>query len=159
MTKFTVNPTRLDTYKNFKFRLKLDGRYVAGVGAATGLASRDDAAKPPGRDKYEPITLQRGVTHDAGFQQWAGSNSSGRLQARAMPSAKKNLILEDYDEAGALKAAYALRSAAVADYQAMSELDTSANAMAIQIIKFENEGCSRDTSVPEPSEPEKPKEP
>ena len=159
MAKFTVNPTRLDPYKNFKFRLKLDGRYVAGASAATGLASRDDAGKTPGRDKYEPITLQRGVTHDAGFQQWAGSKSSGQLQAKAILSAKKNLILEEYDEAGGLKTSYAIRSAAVADYQATPDPGANANAMAIQIIKLENEGWSRGSGINEPPEPAKPKEP
>src|SRR5438034_6833915 len=31
MAEFTVNPQRLDPYKNFKFRVKWDGRYVAGI--------------------------------------------------------------------------------------------------------------------------------
>ena len=31
MAQFTVNPQRFDPYKNFKFRVKWDGRYVAGI--------------------------------------------------------------------------------------------------------------------------------
>ena len=37
MAQFPVNPQRLDPYKNFKFRLKWDGQYVAGVSKVSGL--------------------------------------------------------------------------------------------------------------------------
>ena len=35
--EFTVNPTRHDPYKNFKFRIKWDGRVVAGIAKVSGL--------------------------------------------------------------------------------------------------------------------------
>src|ERR687898_1123651 len=40
MPSFTVNPHRFDPYKNFKFRVKWDGRYVAGVSRVTPLRRR-----------------------------------------------------------------------------------------------------------------------
>jgi hypothetical protein len=79
MAQFPSNPTRIDPYKNFKFRLKLNGQVVAAASTATGLPhlAPADAASTLGRDKYEPITLESGVTHDSGFQTWSGSTSPG----------------------------------------------------------------------------------
>ena len=31
MAEFSVNPQRFDPYKNFKFRVRWDNRFVAGV--------------------------------------------------------------------------------------------------------------------------------
>src|SRR5215472_7238629 len=83
MAQFTVNPQRFDPYKNFKFRLKWDGRYVAGVSKVSALkrtaevvehregGDNSSSPKSPGRIKYEPVTLERGVTHDPEFENWA----------------------------------------------------------------------------------------
>src|SRR5215218_1216031 len=83
MADFTKNATRFDPYKNFKFRVKWDGRYVAGVSKVgalkrtTGVVEHreggdlNSSRKSPGRTKYEAITLERGVTHDTEFEQWA----------------------------------------------------------------------------------------
>src|SRR5215472_16754045 len=76
MAEFTVNPKRFDPYKNFKFRIKWDGRYVAGVSKVSGLRRTTEvihhreggdpstSRKSPGVTEFEPITLERGVTHD-----------------------------------------------------------------------------------------------
>ena len=83
MAEFTVNTQRLDPYKTFKFRVKWDGRYVAGVskvGAlkrSTEVIDHRDGADPstvlrmPGQTTFEAITLERGVTHDREFEKWA----------------------------------------------------------------------------------------
>ena len=80
MAKFTVNPQRFDPYKNFKFRVKWDGRYVAGISKVSALKRTTEvvehreggdpssARRSPGRTKYEAITLERGVTHDKDFR-------------------------------------------------------------------------------------------
>jgi len=80
---FPGSPTRLDPYKNFKFRLLWNGATVAAFSTLSPLppAAAHDAQKSPGRDKYEPITLERGVTHDTGFQSWASSTSSSKTKA------------------------------------------------------------------------------
>ena len=76
MAQFSVNPTRFDPYKNFKFRVKWDNRYVAGVSKVSALRRTTEVVthreggdpsssrKSPGRTEYEAITLERGVTHD-----------------------------------------------------------------------------------------------
>src|SRR5215472_18343244 len=83
MVPFPVNPTRLDPYKNFKFRVKWDGQYVAGISKVSGLkrttevvkfrdgGDESSSRKSPGRTEYDPITLERGVTQDVTFEQWA----------------------------------------------------------------------------------------
>jgi phage tail-like protein len=37
MAQFSVNATRFDPYKNFKFRVKWDGKYVAGISKVGAL--------------------------------------------------------------------------------------------------------------------------
>ena len=83
MAEFTVNPKRFDPYKNFKFRVKWDGHYVAGISRISGLRRTTEVVehreggdpstsrKSPGRNKFDAITLDRGVTHDLEFEKWA----------------------------------------------------------------------------------------
>ena len=167
MAQFSVNPHRFDPYKNFKFRVKWDGRYVAGaskVGAlkrTTEIVEHREGGDPstshksPGRTKYEAITLERGVTHDTEFEQWANKvwNFGAGLGAEtSLKDFRKDLIIEMYNEAGQLAIAYKIYRCWVSEYQALPELDANANAVAIQHIKLENEGWERDREVPEPAE-------
>jgi phage tail-like protein len=168
MAQFTVNATRFDPYKNFKFRVKWDGRYVAGiskVGAlkrTTEVVKHRDGGDPsssrkaPGRTEYEPITLERGVTHDVDFEQWANKVwnwGSGLGAETSLRDFRKDVIIEVYNEAGQLAIAYKVYRCWVSEYQALPDLDANANAVAIQTIKLENEGWERDYSVTEPTEP------
>ena len=174
MAQFAVNPQRFDPYKNFKFRVKLDGRYVAGVSKVSALKRTTEvvehreggdpstARKSPGRTKFEPITLERGVTHDVDFEQWANKvwNYGAGLGAEvSLKDFRKDLIVEMYNEAGQVVIAYHVYRCWVSDYQALPDLDANANAVAIQHIKLENEGWRRDPDTPEPSEPTLPDAP
>jgi phage tail-like protein len=168
MAEFVVNPRRFDPYKNFKFRLKWDGRYVAGISKASALKRTTEVVKhreggdpstsrkSPGRTEYEAITLERGVTHDPDFEAWA--SKVWKLQAGlgsevSLADFRKDIILELYNEAGQLAIAYKIYRCWVSEYQAMPDLDANANAVAIQHLKLENEGWQRDTAVTEPTEP------
>jgi phage tail-like protein len=169
MATFTVNPMRFDPYKNFKFRVKWEGRYVAGVSKVSALKRTTEVVehrdggdpsvgrKSPGRSKFEAITLTRGVTHDLEFERWANKvwNFGSALGAEvSLKDFRKDLILELYNEAGQLVIAYKVYRAWVSEYQAVPELDANANAVAIQTLKLEHEGWERDTDVVEPSEPQ-----
>jgi phage tail-like protein len=166
--QFTVNSTRFDPYKNFKFRVKWDGRYVAGVSKVGGLKRSTEVVphreggdpsttrKSPGRTTYDAITLERGVTHDLEFEQWANkvwNFGSGLGQEVSLKDFRKDVTIELYNEAGQLALAYNVFRCWVSEYQAQPDLDANANAVAIQTIKLENEGFERDVSVPEPEEP------
>ncbi len=168
MAQFSVNAQRFDPYKNFKFRVKWDGKYVAGVSKVSALKRSTEVVehreggdpsssrKSPGRTKYEPITLERGVTHDTEFEKWAtkvwnyGSGLGAEVSLRDF---RKDIIIEMYNEAGQLAITYKVYRCWASEFQAMPDLDANANAIAIQTLKLENEGWERDYEVAEPSEP------
>ena len=168
MPQFTVNAQRLDPYKNFKFRLKWDGKYVAGISKVSALKRTTDVIehreggdpstshKSPGRTKYEAITLERGVTHDVAFEQWANkvwNYGAGLGSEVSLKDFRKDIVLELLNEAGQVVMAYKIYHCWVSEWQALPDLDANANAIAIQHIKLENEGWERDLSVVEPAEP------
>lgn len=168
MAQFSVNAERFDPYKNFKFRIKWDGKYVAGVSKVGALKRTIEAVdhreggdpstvrKSPGQTKYEPITLERGVTHDPEFEKWANkvwNFGSGLGSEVSLKDFRKDIIIEVYNEAGQLAIAYKVYRCWVSEFQALPELDASANAIAIQTLTLQNEGWERDYEVTEPSEP------
>ncbi|NOR23991.1 MAG: phage tail protein [Desulforhopalus sp.] len=168
MAQFSVNSERFDPYKNFKFRVKWDGRYVAGVSKVGALKRTTDVVdhreggdpsmvrKSPAQTKWEAITLERGVTHDPEFEKWANkvwNFNSGLGNEVSLADFRKNITIEFYNEAGQLAIAYNIYRCWVSEFQALPELDASGNAVAIQTLKLENEGWERDYSVNEPSEP------
>jgi phage tail-like protein len=168
MAQFSVNATRYDPYKNFKFRVKWDGRYVAGISKVGALKRTTDlvehreggdpssARKSPGRTKYDAISLDRGVTHDTEFEKWANkvwNFGSGLGSEVSLKDFRKDIIIEVYNEAGQLALAYKVYRCWVSEFQALPDLDANAGAIAIQHIKLENEGWERDVDVVEPSEP------
>ena len=167
MATFSVNAERFDPYKNFKFRVKWDGRYVAGVSKVGALKRTTDpiehreggdpssTRKSPGQTKYEAITLERGVTHDPEFEQWANkvwNYGSGLGSEVSLKDFRKDIIIEVYNESGQLAIAYKVYRCWVSEFQAMPELDASGKAVAIQSLKLENEGWERDYGVAEPAE-------
>ena len=117
MAQFSVNPSRFDPYKNFKFRVKWDGRYVAGVSKVGALKRTTEVVKhreggdpsssrkSPGRTEFEAITLERGVTHDTEFEKWANKvwNFGSGLGAEvSLKDFRKDIIIDVYNEAGQL---------------------------------------------------------
>src|SRR4051812_41531182 len=82
MAQFSVNAGRFDPYKSFIFRVKWDGKYVAGVSKVSGLKRTTEVVKhreggdpsssrkSPGRTEFDALTLERGITHDLEFQNW-----------------------------------------------------------------------------------------
>src|SRR3954454_8770314 len=164
MPEFATNPTRFDPYKNFKFRLKWDGRYVAGVSKMTALkrttevvkhrhgGEPNSSRKSPGRSEFEPVTLERGVTLDAEFERWAARvwNLGAGLGAESsLKDFRKDIQIEVLNEAGQTVITYNVFRCWVSEYTALPDMDANANAIAIQTLKLENEGWARDESVPE----------
>jgi len=159
------NPTPADSYKNFKFRVKWDGRYVAGISKISPLKRTTDviehreggdpstSQKSPGQTKYEPITLERGLTQDTEFEAWAKkvwSLDSGV----ASNEFRKDIVIDIFDEDGQKVLSYKVYRCWVSEYTvAQPSLDANSNAILIESIKLENEGWERDTSITEPKEP------
>ncbi|MDR9435377.1 MAG: phage tail protein [Thiohalophilus sp.] len=167
MAEFSVNPHRFDPYKNFKFRIKWDGRYVAGVSKISSLKRNTEVIewrqggepnltrRMPGFTSFEPVTLERGVTHDPEFEDWA--NKVWRLGAGlgsevSLADFRKDLILEVMNEGGQIVLAYKIYRCWVSNYQALPDLDANEPAIAIESLTLQHEGWERDTSVTEPTE-------
>jgi len=168
MAQFTVNPGRVDPYKNFKFRVKWDGQEVAGVSAVSALRRTTEVVehreggdpsashKSPGRTTFEPITLERGVTHDPAFEEWANQvwNLRGGPGAEvALKDFRKDLTLELYNEAGQVVLAYRIHRCWPSMFEALPDLDANGTAVAFQRLVVQNEGWERDRDVQEPAEP------
>ncbi|MEO7013908.1 MAG: phage tail protein [Dokdonella sp.] len=168
MAQFTVNAQRFDPYKNFKFRVKWDNKYVAGISKVSALKRTTEvikhreggdpssSRKSPGRTEFEAITLERGVTHDKEFEQWANkiwNFGAGLGSEVSLKDFRKDLTIEVYNESGQLAIAYNVFRCWVSEFQSLPDLDANANAVAIQRIKLENEGWERDLAVVEPAEP------
>jgi phage tail-like protein len=163
MPQFTVNPNRFDPYKNFKFKIKWDGKYVAGVSKMSPLLRKTEviqhrdggdpssSRKSPGRTEFAPITFERGVTHDVEFENWANLafNYGGQM---SLKNFRKDIIIDMFNEAGQKVISYKVYRCWVSEYTALPELDANATAVAIQSIKLENEGWERDDTVVEPKE-------
>lgn len=167
MAQFTVNAQRFDPYKNFKFRVRWDGRYVAGVSKVGALKRTTEVVKhreggdpstsrkSPGRTEYDAIQLDRGVTHDTEFVKWANkvwNFGAGLGNEVSLKDFRKDIMIEVYNEAGQKVLAYKVFRCWVSEFLALPDLDANANAVAIQHIKLENEGWEPD-EVPEPTEP------
>ncbi len=164
-TKFKVNTHRFDPYRNFKFRIKWDNKYVAGLSKCSALRKTTEmtewreggdpstSRKLPGKTTYEAITLEAGVTHDTTFEEWANlvNNFEGDA-AMSLKNFRKDITIDVFNEAGQKVLSYHVYRCWVSEYQALPELDASGNAVAIQTIKLENEGWVRDRNVTEPVE-------
>ena len=161
MATFTVNPGRTDPYKNFKFRVIWDGRPVAGVRHVDALRRSTEAivhregGEPstfrvsPGRTKFEAITLERGVTHDTAFEDWA--NQVWRLDTRpgggASTPFRKDISIEILDEGGNVVLRYLVYRCWVSAYVALRALEDDGNTLLIESITLEHEGWARDTAI------------
>ena len=115
MAKFNVSTYRHDPYKNFKFLVKWDNRVVAGVSKVGGLKKTTEVVthreggdpsssrKSPGKTEFEAITLERGVTHDVEFEQWANkvwNFGAGLGEEVSLKDFRKHIRIELLNEAG-----------------------------------------------------------
>ena len=163
MPQFAVNSSRFDPYKNFKFRVKWDGKYVPGISKVSCLKRYTDpvvhregnepsiSRLSPGTWRFEPITLERGITHDTAFEDWANLsfNPSGSM---SLKNFRKNIIIELLNEQGTVVKAFILFRCWVSEYQVLPILEANATSVAIESITLENEGWERDSAVAEPAE-------
>ena len=168
MTSFSVNPQRFDPYKQFKFRVRWDGRYVAGVSRVTPLRRRTQVAayreggdpnvqrKSPGVTSFDPITLERGRTHDVEFEQWANkvwNLGAGPGTEVSLRDFRKDITIELFNEAGQKVMAFNVFRCWPSEYVALGELEANEGAVAFESLTLEHEGWERDYEVTEPEEP------
>ncbi len=168
MAEFTVNPHRVDPYKEFKFQVKWDGKAVAGVSYVSALHRTTEVIthrsgadlslnrRSPGPTSYEPITLKRGVTHDTEFEEWA--NKVWRLGSApgsevSLADFRKDIVIDLRNEAGQIVKAYLVHRCWPSEYKALPDLDANTGAVAIETLVLQHEGWERDEAITEPTEP------
>lgn len=165
MAMFSVNTYRIDPYKNFKFRVNWDGRDVAGVSKVSGLKRTTELVehrdggdlsgkrKSPGLSTYEPIMLERGLSHDTDFEEWANlvHNYQGD-GAVSLRNFRKDIVISVYNLSGQKVLSWRVFRCWVSEYQPLPEMDANANGIAIQTLGITHEGFLRDESVTEPTE-------
>lgn len=137
-----------DPYRTFKFRLRTeDGHPVAGLTRA-GLpvfaihAVRDEA---PPEEPFLPVTLERGITRDAGFEQWASAVPG----APPPDAARRTLLLDVRNLDGRIARTYRLERCWPSAFQVLPEIDAQGHAVAIQILRLEHGGWE---IIPSPAE-------
>ncbi|MDO8586998.1 MAG: phage tail protein [Armatimonadota bacterium] len=165
--QFNVNTSRFDPYKTFRFLVFLGQSTtpVAGVSKVNGLKRSTDPIeykqggdtiirKGMGRTKYDPITLERGLTHDPDFEDWANAPQvlDKGAASSSLASLRREVRIDLLNEAGQPVHRYIIHNCWVSEYQAISDLDAGANAVAIEHIKLEHEGWEHDRSLQEPKE-------
>lgn len=168
MAEFPINPARFDPYKNFNLRVKWDGRYVAGISRVSALKrttevvehreGRDPSTsrKSTGLTEFAPITLERGLTDDPAFEEWANlvwKLGAGLGSEPSLNEFRKDIYVELYNESGQLVRAYKVYRCWPSEYGALRDLSSNANDVAIEHIRLENEGWERGTSVVPPPQP------
>lgn len=166
MAMFSVNSYRIDPYKNFKFRVSWDGEFIAAV-SKVGMLKRTTEVvehrdggdfsgkrKSPGVSSYEPIVLERGLSHDPRFEAWAqlvhNYRGDGLVSLRDF---RKDISISLLNLSGQVVLRWNVYRAWVSEFQASPELDANANAVAIESVTLQHEGFVRDEGVTEPSEP------
>ncbi len=161
MPQFAVNTHRLDPYKNFKFRVKWGTDYVAGLSKMSAIKRSTEVIewreaggpsvvrKLPGRTKFEPVTLESGLTHDLEFATWADLvNTPQGDAAMSLRNYRKEVTVEVLNLQATKVMSFILHRAWVAEFQALPEMDANANAVAIQTLKLEYEGFTFASTEP-----------
>jgi len=168
MSQFIVNPQRFDPYRNFKFQVRWDNRFVAGISKVSALkrstkvvehregGDPSTSRKMPGRTEYEPITLERGLTHDFEFVRWANkvwNYGAGLGMESSLADFRKDISIYVYNEAGQVALVYNVFRCWVSELTILPDLDANGEAVAIQSIQLQNEGWEQDYQEKEPKEP------
>lgn len=146
---------------NLKFRVKWDGKYVPGVSKISPLKrftepvtyregnTSGTSRVSPGIWKFEPIKLERGVTHDTAFEEWANLIYQGAGEADiSLTDFRKDILIEFLNEQGTVVKLFRVYRCWVSEYQVQPELDSNGNSIAIESIVLQNEGWERDVDVP-----------
>jgi phage tail-like protein len=159
--QFDANNKRLDPFRNFLFRIKFDADYVAAVSKVTGLSKTVQNVKwreggdpnpraLPGQVDWQPITLERGITNNAEFRDWANqvwglNNMTGELGKTAQPvlaDFRKNITIEVYNESGKLVMSWSVFNAWPSEFVGQTEADALGNTVLIESLTIQHEGFS-----------------
>jgi phage tail-like protein len=152
---FVANAARTDPLKNFKFRIFFgqSATPVAGCQKMTALKVTNEtiewrAGDSPkvvkkllGRASYADVTLEKGLSDDPTFQDWANlAHHTDGDEATSPATFRKDIRLQILNEAGQLQLEYTLKQCWVSEFQAAPDMDSNGKAVAISSIKLCYEG-------------------
>lgn len=164
---FSINTKRFDPYKTYRFLVYFGNSTtpVAGVSKVGGLKRSSDVIdykeggnaiilKGLGRTKYESITLERGVTHDRDFEDWANAPQvlDKGAPSTSLANLRRDIRIEMLNEAAQPVHRYIVHDCWVSEYQALPDLDAGGNAVALEHIKLEHHGWEHDLTLTETAE-------
>jgi phage tail-like protein len=162
MARMNPSTNRFDPYRTFRFKVKWDGQYVAGLSKMGSLKRSTEmtewreagenitSRKLPGKTSYQPVSLEAGVTYDTAFEDWANLvNDFATHSITDLHNFRKNVTVDVFNEAGVKALSYNLYRAWVSEYQALPDLDAGANAVAITTLQLQYEWFERDNAVSE----------
>lgn len=159
-------PTKpVNPYLTYNFLVKWDNKYVAAVTSVSGLTKRTAVVpfraggqpqttyKLPGQTDYAPLRIERGITTDKEFEQWANKtwylpNTNALGKEVQLDSMRKSIQLELYDQSGVLALRYNIYNCWPSEYTALPELNAQSNAVALASLTLEHEGWDRDPPLP-----------
>jgi phage tail-like protein len=165
---FSVNVNRFDPYKNYRFLVYFGLTSTAPVAAVSKVSALKRTSPPIeykeggnaitlkglGRTTYDAITLERGVTHDRDFMDWA--DAAQKLDnghpSTSLKNLRRDFRIELLNEEGQTVQRYIVHRCWVSEFQALPDLDAGGNTVALEHIKLENEGWEIDPTVTEPQE-------
>lgn len=166
MVEYPKNPQRLTPYPNFRFKIKFNNRYVAGVSKISGLTRTVNVEKHraggeldieglvPEQTQYGPIFFERGLSNDSDFEQWVTKvfdieTSQPQVhRASSLKDFRRDLVIEVYNEAEQLVLSYNVYNAWVSDYHGMADLDAeNDDAFVLQTLTLQNEGWERSAPI------------
>lgn len=154
---FTANVLTYDPYRKFKFLVSWDrsGGYVAAVSKISAVTKHVDpidwrtggdpnnTAKVPGLTKYEPITLERGLSADPRFLDWMQRvntyQAAGGTTEEAYYDFRQSLIIEMYGLQNELVMKIGVYKAWPSKLT-VADFDAKANELAIEVLELQHEG-------------------
>jgi phage tail-like protein len=140
---------RDDPFRNFRFRVEIDGVAEAHFSEVTIGETTTEAIdyregtepthvrKLPGLTKYGNITLKRGVTDSQVIWQWHKDILDGKIGEK-----RKTVSITVIDEAGKDKARFVVSEAWPTKYDP-SDLNAKGNEVFIELLELVNEGIER----------------
>lgn len=141
---------RIDPYRNFRFKVKIDGINVASFADATISDSTTDVVeyregadlptgtkKLSGLTKFGNITLKRGITDSMDLYNWRK-----KVEDTGAKGARKNISIILIDEAGADKSEWNIVEAWPTKYTP-SDLSGKGNDVVIETFELAHEGLKR----------------
>jgi phage tail-like protein len=164
MAIFAVNTSRYDPYKSYRFLVYFgqNTTAVAAVSKVTALKRSSDVIeykeggyniiiKGLGRTKYEPITLERGVTQDNDFLTWADAAQAldNGIPQTSLANLRREIRIQLLNEQGQPVRGFIVHRCWVSEFQALPDLDAGATAVALEHVKLENEGWEIDPGISE----------